>query len=199
MQLLFAAKIDCRTAVLQSRDARRRLATLSAYLLVGRRCDAEALPWLAGVTERLRSRSIADPAGIDSLAGIAEADDVCAKQRTRSAFNAFLTYKQSSTPAPPLGWWRSRRRRCSAKELSHCSKDEAARERMRSYGRERAGDRFRWELKSVPSSPPMRAWRRGAHDDAARSARAHARQQGRSVALHASAHTMPYRADQRQS
>jgi hypothetical protein len=47
---------------------------------------------------------------------------------------------------------------------------KAARERMRRCGRERARGEFQWEVEKVPSSPPMRDWRRGTHDNAARSA-----------------------------
>jgi uncharacterized protein involved in exopolysaccharide biosynthesis len=52
-------------------------ASLSAYLLVSRRYDAEALLLVGnGVTERSESRSVVDPTGINSLAQIAETDDV---------------------------------------------------------------------------------------------------------------------------
>jgi uncharacterized protein involved in exopolysaccharide biosynthesis len=52
-------------------------ASLSAYLLVGRRYDAEALLLVGNrVTERSESRSVVDPTGINSLARIAVTDDV---------------------------------------------------------------------------------------------------------------------------
>src|SRR5437879_5674364 len=88
MQLLFAAK------VLIAALRRRKVvalavfltvlgASLSAYLLAGRRYNAEALllvgngvTVLNGDTERSGSRSVVDPTGIYSLARIAQTDDV---------------------------------------------------------------------------------------------------------------------------
>jgi polysaccharide biosynthesis transport protein len=55
-------------------------AFLSTYLLIGRRYEAEALLLVGnGVTDVGVSRSVVDPTGINSLARIAQADDVVRK------------------------------------------------------------------------------------------------------------------------
>ena len=89
MELLFAAR------VLIAALRRRKVvaltvfltvlgASLSAYLLVGRRYDAEALLLVGnGVNERSGSRSIVDPTGINSLARIAATDDVVREAATK--------------------------------------------------------------------------------------------------------------------
>jgi uncharacterized protein involved in exopolysaccharide biosynthesis len=82
VELLFAAK------VLFAALRRRKVValavfltvlsvSLSAYLLVGRRYDAEAMLLVGnGVSERSEIRSVVDPTGINSLARIAETNDV---------------------------------------------------------------------------------------------------------------------------
>ena len=82
MELLFAAKLL--TAALRRHKVVAFAvlltvlgASLSAYLLVGRRYDAEALLLVGdGVTERSGSRSVVDPTGLYSLARIAATEDV---------------------------------------------------------------------------------------------------------------------------